>query len=248
MKRIKRFRTRIVDLIPRLGIRMVYLISQRLAPSKMRFTVKRRPTPHSGGPGKLAIEFLALFLTGIALLSAQTPKQSDPVPASAPQSSTTSSPTAPNTLPPIQLDGPAALHHLNQVISWYRHSTTGIQSVGLPSDAIYQDNAQSLGAQIVRLAFQSAKAETAITTAQQKAGNTNSASGETTQQQSLAQLKAKTSSQIDQLQSQVETLNSQISKAPPVRRASLVSQRDAVQSELELQKALLDAIQKMAGV
>jgi small-conductance mechanosensitive channel len=247
MKRIKRFSTRMVDLILQPGIRMVYLISQRLAPSKMRFALKRRPTARSGGPGKLAIEVLALFLTGVALLSAQNPKQSEPVPASAPQSATTNSPAAPNTLPPIQLDGPAALHHLNQIISWYRRSTTGIQSVGLPTDAIYQDNVQSLGAQIVRLAFQSAKAESAIVTAEQKAGSANPASGETTQQQSLTQLQAKTSSQIDQLQSQVETLNTQVSKAAPARRASLVSQRDAVQSELELQKALLDAIQKMAA-
>ena len=67
--------------------------------------------------------------------------------------------TAASSLPPMQLDSAAALHHLNQVISWYRHSTTGIQSVGLPSDAIYQDNAQSLEAEVVRLAFQSAKAE-----------------------------------------------------------------------------------------
>lgn len=227
---------------------MVYLISQRLAPGKMRFTGKRRPTTRPGGPGKSAIEVLALCLTGIALLSAQNPKPSDPVPASAAPSSTTGSPAAaPNTLPPIHPDGPAALHHLTEVISWYRHSTTGIQSAGLPTDAIYQDNAQSLGVQIVRLAFQAAKAETAIVAAEQKAGNANPASGETTQQQSLTQLQAKTSSQIDQLQSQVDTLKTEISKAPSARRASLVSQRDAVESELELQKALLDAIQKMAA-
>jgi small-conductance mechanosensitive channel len=249
MKRIKRLHTCIVDLIPQPGIRMIYLSSRGFAASKMRLTGKRRPSAHLASLSKLAIEILALLLTGIAVLSGQNPKQSA-VPASAPrsstQSSTTSSPAAASTLPPVQLDGSAALHHLNQVISWYRHSTTGIQSVGLPSDAIYQDNAQNLGAQVVRLAFQSAKAETAIIAAQQKAGGANSAPGETTQQQSLAQLQAKTSSQIDQLKSQIENLNTQISKAPAARRPSLVPQRDALQSELELQKALLDTIQKMA--
>jgi hypothetical protein len=28
------------------------------------------------------------------------------------------------------------VHHLNQVINWYRHAMTGVLSVGLPSDTI----------------------------------------------------------------------------------------------------------------
>jgi len=145
-------------------------------------------------------------------------------------------------LPPIQLNGDAALHHLNQVISWYRHSTTGIQTVGLPSDAIYQDNAQSLGAEVAKLAFQSAKAEAALIAAQQKSSG---ASSETTQQQNLARMQAKTSALIDQLQSQIENLDAQLAKAPISRRVKLISQRDALQSQLELQKAILDANRKM---
>ena len=139
------------------------------------------------------------------------------------------------------------LAHLNQLISWYRHSTTGIQSVGLPSDAIYQDNTRTLGSQAIALAFQSAKAEAALIAAQQKNAAGSQPSAEAAQQQNLAQLQAKTSTQIDQLQSQIEDLNSQIAKTPARRKVSLISQRDAVQSQLELQKALLDAVQKMAA-
>lgn len=155
--------------------------------------------------------------------------------------------SSPDTLPPVQLDGAAVLHHLNQVISWYRHSTTGVQSVGLSSDAIYQDNAQSLEAEAVRLAFQSAKAEAELIRAQQKLSGATQPSGETTQQQKLAEAQARTSSQIDQLQSQIENLDAQIAKIPAARRGNLISQRDALQGQLELQKALLDAIKKMAG-
>jgi small-conductance mechanosensitive channel len=152
----------------------------------------------------------------------------------------------------MQLDGSAVLHHLNQVISWYRHATTGIQTVGLPSDAIYQNNTQDLAAQVVRLAFQSARAEAALIEAQQKINGASPVTsstqpGETTQQQNLAQMQAKTSAQIDQLQTQIEDLNKQIEKAPAARRGSLICQRDALQSEMELQKALLDAIDKMAS-
>lgn len=136
------------------------------------------------------------------------------------------------------------MHNLNQIISWYRHATTGVQSVGLPSDTIYQDNTKNLGEQAVKLAFQSAKAETAMIAAQQKAGG-NQPSGDTTQQQNLQRLEAKTSAQIDSLQSQIKTLDEQIPRASYAKRRALISQRDADQSELELQKALLDAIQKM---
>jgi small-conductance mechanosensitive channel len=158
-----------------------------------------------------------------------------------------SSQTTPNILAPIRLDESAVLSHLNQLINWYRHCTTGIQPVGLPSDAIYQDNAKSLSSQVVRLGFQSAKAEAALIAAQQKKSGAHQPSAETSQQQNLLQMEARTSSQIDQLQSQIETLNEQIPKTPSPARSNLISQRDALQGELELQKALLDAIQKMAA-
>jgi small-conductance mechanosensitive channel len=190
---------------------------------------------------RTALGMVALSLVLVPTSSSQDSKQA-PKTAAQP-----SSQTAPSRLPPIQLDGEAALHHLNQVISWYRHATTSIQSVGLPSDAIYQDNTRNLGAQVVRLAFESAKAESALITAQQKASGTNQPSGETTQQQNLAQLQAKTSAQIDQLQSQIESLNAQIAKTPASRRSKLIAQREAVQGQLEVQKALLDTIQKMAA-
>src|SRR3984957_1609347 len=60
-------------------------------------------------------------------------------------------------------------------------------------------------------------------------------------------MEARTSSQIHQLQPQIATLDTQIAKTTPTRRGNLISPRDALQGELELQKALLDAIQKMAA-
>lgn len=180
--------------------------------------------------------------------TAQPPANSAPTKAPSPQNLSASPKNAAQTspLPPLQLDGDAILHNLNQVISWYRHATTGVQSVGLPSDAIYQDNTKSLGEQAVKLAFQSARAETALIAAQQKASG-KQPSAETTQQQNLQQLEAKTSSQIDSLQAQIKSLEAQIARAPYAKRNALISQRDALQSELELQNALLEAVQKMAA-
>jgi small-conductance mechanosensitive channel len=150
-------------------------------------------------------------------------------------------------LAPLQFDTNAPVHHLNQVINWYRHATTGVPSVGLPSDTIYQDNAKNLGAQVVKLAFQSAKAEAALVKTQQKAADTTQAGGPTTQEQRLIQLQTKVTGQIDQIQSQIASVTAKLSRARPSQRESLRSQRETLQSQLELQKALLDAVQKMAS-
>jgi small-conductance mechanosensitive channel len=183
----------------------------------------------------------ALCAMGALLLAAQTAKA--PEPQKAPAQSNAS---VPAKVLPVQIDGQATLHHLNQIINWYRHCTAGLQPVGMPSDTIYQDNTVSLGQQAVRLAFQSARAEAALLTAQQKANGANPA-GETTQQQNLSQMEAKTSAQIEQLESQIQALDGQIAKAPAKQRESLTSQRDALQGQLDLQKALLDAVQKMSA-
>ena len=193
------------------------------------------------------VGIIALALICGLVLWAQNSNPTQPPKSAAKLNSQPIPSPAPSTLPPIQLDGSAVLNHLNQVINWYRHSTTGVQPVGLPSDAIYEDNAKSLGSQAVRLAFDSAKAEALLIAAQQKTSGGNQPSVQTTQQQNLARLQGKTSSQIDQLQSQIEDLNAQIAKAPVRRKATLISQRDALQGQLELQKALLDAVQKMAA-
>lgn len=157
----------------------------------MKETVEHRPVAPSRrrAKAKWGACIVALSLLGLVAW-AQNSKQAQAVkPPAQPSPS-----TAANTLPPVQLNGQDALHHLNQVISWYRHCTTGIHSVGLPSDAIYQDNTQSLGAQAVRLAFQSARAESALIAAQQKTSGASQPSAETTQQQNLAQVEARTTS------------------------------------------------------
>jgi len=191
---------------------------------------------------KRIVGIVALTLIGVLFLPAQNSTPPQPPKAGRPPVSQSAV-----ALPPIQLDESAVLYHLNQLINWYRHSTAGIQPVGLPSDAIYQDNAKNLSSQVLRLAFQSAKAEAAVLTAQQKRSEMSQPSTGSTQQQNLLQMQAKTSSQIEQLQSQIESLNQQIAKTRAAHRSELISQRAELQSQLELQKALLDAIQKMAA-
>src|SRR3954465_5699514 len=81
-----------------------------------------------------------------ASFSAQEKKEPAPSQAPAPRA-----PQGTPDLPPVQLNGNDVLHHLNQVISWYRHSTAGIRDVGGPGAAIYLDKAKALGAGAGRL-------------------------------------------------------------------------------------------------
>lgn len=207
----------------------------------MQFAKSMMPIQRSFYCPQIARNLLPLALAGCFLfgfsLRAQKSDQPKTPPAQTQQH-------LPASLPSLQLDGNAALHHLNQVISLYRDATTGIRDVGLPSDAIYEDNARNLGAQVVELAFQSAKAESTLITAQQKNG-ANRPAAETTQQQTLEQMKAKASSQIDQLQSQLEAIDTRLGRTRGAKRESLLAQRDALQTEIALQKARLDATQKM---
>lgn len=148
--------------------------------------------------------------------------------------------------PPIDRD--AILNHLNTIISWYRDSGSKIQSVGLPSDAIYQDTSQNLAQQAVRLAFQSAQAAAALVNAsdQSAAPASADASGNSTPQQNLAQTLAALKTRIDQDQSLLDALNKKLATAPPGKRQSLGAQRDSLQGEIALDQATQDAVQKLA--
>jgi small-conductance mechanosensitive channel len=149
-----------------------------------------------------------------------------------------------------QLDRDAILHHLNAVITWYRDSTTKIKSVGLPSDAIYQDNARELAAEAVRLAFQSARAEASMIAANSKTASATPAAPSgtpPTQQQNLSQTATKIAAQVDDAQTKLDAVNKQLATAPRSKQKDLIAERDRFQGLLSLDKALQETIQKMAS-
>jgi small-conductance mechanosensitive channel len=148
-----------------------------------------------------------------------------------------------------QIDRDAILHHLNVIISWYRDSAGKIQSVGLPSDAIYEDTSQSLAQQAVRLAFQSAQAAAQLITPTDQATGTppSSSQGDSGQAQNFTRTLATLKSRISDNQSKIDALNRQIETAGPSKRQNLIAQRDQLQGEVELDQATEDAVQKLAS-
>src|ERR1700734_3139852 len=140
------------------------------------------------------------------------------------------------------LSGDAILDHLNIVIDWYRHAMTRVQTVGLPSDAMYQFNAQSMAAEVAKLAFQSAQAEAALIPAATppSGGNTNSS------QPNLAKLQSDVSARISVLEAQISTLTQQISVARKAQLQDLTAQKERAQGELDLNKAMQQTFAQMS--
>ena len=145
------------------------------------------------------------------------------------------------------LNRDAILGHLNGVITWYRDATTKVEATGLPSDAIYEDTMRNLAAEVVRLAFQSARAEAALLRANEKAPNANQATKPPAQKQSLSQVAAQIAAEIDAIQTRLGEVNKQIVSASPAKKKALLAQRDNLQGELSLEKTVQDAVQKMTA-
>jgi small-conductance mechanosensitive channel len=138
----------------------------------------------------------------------------------------------------------AILDHLNAVIDWYRNTLTRVPTVGLPSDAVYQFNAQNMATEVVQLAFQSAQAEAPLVPA--ASPSSSPGAGGPTSQQSLAKMQSDVKARISALETQISDLNLQIAKAPKATRQQLTAQRESAQGELDLRKATSEAFDQMA--
>ena len=151
---------------------------------------------------------------------------------------------------PSTLDSNAILHHLNQAISWYRHLASLDVTAGQPSDTLYLENARSSAAQALQLAFQSASAEAALLAANDKntQAGTSSDNPQPSSAQTIANALGQMNDRVQQTQNQLQDLESQLAAARGKQREQLLAQRDALQGQLELQKAMQDALQKISTV
>jgi small-conductance mechanosensitive channel len=140
----------------------------------------------------------------------------------------------------FQPDRDAVLGHLNAIINWYHDATANAQPGELPSDAIFQQNVRTLAAQAVQLAFQSARAQSALL------GESNGTSTSGTPQ-NYAQVEDRISQHLADDQSQLDALNKQLPTKYGAKRKQLLAQRDALTGQTSLDKAMLDAIQKMSA-
>ncbi len=141
-----------------------------------------------------------------------------------------------------QPDRNLILGHLNAAISWYRDVTGNLKPGELPSDAIFQQNVRSLAAQAVQLAFESARAEAALLSESSAPSGPDAAPA-----QNYNQIQERISQRITDNQAKLETLKKQISSQSGTKRKNSAAQRDELSGQIELDKAMLDAIQKISS-
>ncbi len=142
--------------------------------------------------------------------------------------------------------------HLNQAISWYRQVAALDITAGQPSDTLYLENARNSASQALQLAFEAASAQAQLLAAQKKKAAGSTPAAETPpaadQQQGIAKALSDTAKRVSDLQSQITDLNTQIAKANSKARQPLISQRDALQGELDLYKTIQESLQRIAAV
>src|SRR5579859_1218129 len=139
----------------------------------------------------------------------------------------------------------AILGHLNAAITWYRDAGNNVQAAGLPSDAIYEQSTRTLAADVVRAAFQSARAQAAILSASEKNAGLSQNSMAPPKQQNFAQIGEKIAAEIQDTQSRLDDVNKQLGAATRAKRSALLSEREKLQGKLSLDKAVQEAVQKM---
>ncbi len=140
-----------------------------------------------------------------------------------------------------QLDSDAVINHLNAVIKLYRNASAELPAGGAPSDIIYQENEKGYTSDVVRLAFQAARAEAAAIRTTEKAGAPSNGST-----QGSAQTEARNKARIADVQSKLDNINKQIASAPKSKGDALIAQKQALEGELNLDNAIQEAIQKRA--
>jgi small-conductance mechanosensitive channel len=125
--------------------------------------------------------------------------------------------------------------HLQQAISWYRN----VNSAELPSqDVLVRDNLRETSLQALKLAFQFARAESALIGATAAApASPNSAN--------LQQYAAKAANRVAAVQTQINGLAAQIPRAPLGQRQDLEARRNELTAELGLAKEIQGTIQNM---
>ncbi len=128
------------------------------------------------------------------------------------------------------------LSYLNQTINWHHQLAVEEQLTSEPADALFVTDSKRLDSQIVRFSFDFAKAAAGLIS------NPSTTPAPSSHQQpsryeSLQSAASAVDAKVRQTQSEVQSLRSQVAKAPLRRRRALQSRLNALQSELGLARA-----------
>jgi small-conductance mechanosensitive channel len=185
-------------------------------------------------PKKLGIRSIAIAALLILFASAG-------IPATPADSQDTSHPTT--TL--VTSRPEEIISFLNQSVVWYRLLGGQQQMVDEPSDAIFFSDNRQIADQVVRLAFEYARAESQQLSASAGTGQNTQTAPNTSQYQNLVNIAEKTKKEISDEEKELEGLKQQLPSATGKKRALLEAAIAESEDELELLKARNQTIQDM---
>ena len=148
--------------------------------------------------------------------------------------------------PPTAPDPSGIIQYLSQTINWYRELNLEHQIATDPSDILVIDDDRQLADQVVRLAFDFARAQAQNGAKQGSSNQSDTQSQQLSQYQSLLQLSNTLDNQVRELQTELDSLRRKLETASGRPRQVLQSTIAEVQSELDLANARRDAVHSMA--
>jgi small-conductance mechanosensitive channel len=135
------------------------------------------------------------------------------------------------------------ISYLNQTIVWSRQRTAEQQLVNEPSDALFLNDSRQVADQVVKLAFDYARARAQALANQ--TDNSASRSQAPSQYQRLIDSANKADQQVKGLQQELDNFHQQLQTATGKKRATLLAIISETQGELELFQTRRDTLRSM---
>ena len=134
------------------------------------------------------------------------------------------------------------IRFLNQTIVWYRELTTQQQLATEPSDVLFLNDNRQFADQVVKAAFDHARARAQALANQTAAPAPNQENGQPSQFQRLLQASVRADQQVKQSQQEVDRLQQRLATATGKQRHDLQAQLAETESELDFAEARRDSI------
>jgi small-conductance mechanosensitive channel len=145
----------------------------------------------------------------------------------------------------VSLDASRIIPFLNQTLGWYRQRIADQQLAADASEQVLAADNRQLADQIVRAAFDFARAEAEAVNSSLRQAPPQS--GTASQEQAMLQAEQRMDQQIAGLQSELSSLNVKLSASAGKQRQLLQAQITETQSEIDLAKTRKSAIQSMVA-
>jgi small-conductance mechanosensitive channel len=134
------------------------------------------------------------------------------------------------------------LDYLNQAIEWNRAVWTTEPSPASSREALLADSLRRTSAQVLRSAFDFARAEAAMSPAKRTGG-----APADDRSRNLAQAEATADQRAEAVQNQIDEVSRQLQNAPARQRPVLLARRDKLTGELNFLKARRDVLKNLIG-